>query len=114
MSVLIKGMDMPKNCKHCKFRKTELQEDPDWCLISEESLFELAENDCPLIEVPEWIPMTERLPNESGEYLVSGMGKVWVCEFMIFGSVVGWCNRAMNPCVEYWMPLPKPPEDGET
>ena len=52
MSILIKGMEMPKNCKHCKFRKTELQEDPDWCLISEESLFELAENDCPLIEIP--------------------------------------------------------------
>ena len=53
MSILINGMEMPKNCKYCKFRKTELQEDPDWCLISEESLFELAENDCPLIEVPE-------------------------------------------------------------
>ena len=52
MSILIKGMEMPKNCKHCKFRKTELQEEPDWCLISEESLFELAENDCPLVEVP--------------------------------------------------------------
>lgn len=50
--ILIRGMEMPKNCKHCKFRKTELQEDPDWCLISEESLFELAENDCPLIELP--------------------------------------------------------------
>ena len=69
---------------------------------------------------PRWIPVTERLPNGNGEYLVSGKDKIWVCDFMMLGDVGGWCNSAMNPCVEYWMPLPEPPfpeppqeEDGE-
>jgi hypothetical protein len=60
---------------------------------------------------PRWIPVTERLPKRNGEYLVSGKDKVWVCEFMIFGDVGGWCNSAMNPCVKYWMPLPEPPKE---
>lgn len=60
-----------------------------------------------------WIPVTERLPEEAGKYLVSGKDKVWVCEFMILGDVGGWCNNAANPCVSHWMPLPEPPEDGE-
>lgn len=63
---------------------------------------------------PRWIPVTERLPNGNGKYLVSGKDKVWVCEFMILGDVGGWCNSAMNPCVKYWMPLPEHPKDGET
>lgn len=57
-----------------------------------------------------WIPVTERLPKENGEYLVSGNDKVWVCEFMILGNVGGWCNSVRNPCVKYWMPLPEPPK----
>lgn len=60
---------------------------------------------------PKWIPVTERLPNGNGEYLVSGKDKVWACEFMILGDVGGWCNNARNPCVEYWMPKPKPPKE---
>ena len=63
---------------------------------------------------PAWIPVSVRLPDGNGEYFVSGKGKVWVCEFMILGNVGGWCNSAMNPCVEYWMPLPEAPKDGET
>ena len=65
--------------------------------------------------LPQWIPLSERLPNGNGEYFVSGKGKVWVCEFMILGNVGGWCNSAMNPCVSHWMPLPEPPkaEKGE-
>ncbi|MCR5811385.1 MAG: DUF551 domain-containing protein [Lachnospiraceae bacterium] len=62
------------------------------------------------VQLAKWTPVTERLPNGNGEYLVSGKDKVWVCEFMILGDVGGWCNRAMNPCVEYWMPLPEPPK----
>jgi hypothetical protein len=59
---------------------------------------------------PRWIPVTERLPNGNGEYLVSGKDKVWLCEFMIIGDVGGWCNSARNPCVKYWMQLPEPPK----
>ena len=76
MSILIKGMEMPKDCKHCKFRKTELQEDPDWCLISEESLFELAENDCPLVEVPDDVQ-----PVKHGRWKWSEGGQCSECGF---------------------------------
>ena len=62
---------------------------------------------------PHWIPVTKMLPKENGEYLVSGEDKVWVCEFIILGDVGGWCNSARNPCVKYWMPLPKPPKGEE-
>ena len=117
MSILIRGAEMPKNCKHCKFRKTELQEDPDWCLISGESLFYLAENDCPLIEAPEWIPVAERWPEQFKPVLVyynrngySGMG---VAEYYHDGDTKVW--RGFGGFIPtHWMPLPEPPEDGET
>ena len=72
MSILIKGMEMPKSCSKCKFRKTELEEDPDWCLISGESLFYLAENDCPLIEVPEDVQ-----PVKHGRWILHNGGVPW-------------------------------------
>ena len=68
--------------------------------------------------VPRWIPVTERLPEEVGTYLVCGRWRekqpeIWVCEFMIFGCLKGWANNAANPSVSYWMPLPEPPKEGE-
>ena len=65
-----------------------------------------------------WIPCKERLPEESGMYIVSGKQKVWVCKFTrinIAGvKIGGWENDARNPVVTAWMPLPEPykEEDG--
>lgn len=63
----------------------------------------------------EWIPCSERSPEKSGEYYVSGGDKVWVCSFLIIPPYnSGWCNNASNPVVEAWMPLPEPyKEEGE-
>ena len=53
MSVLIKGMEMPKNCKECPFSDHEA-----WCLIPgdwRERYYcpdDERSDDCPLIEVP--------------------------------------------------------------
>lgn len=64
----------------------------------------------------EWISVKDRLPEESGEYLVFGRTfgnkkpKIWICECIGIGSVMGWCNSAKNPIVEAWMPLPEPPK----
>lgn len=57
----------------------------------------------------EWIPCSERLPEESGQYYVSGGDKVWICEFLIISSFTGgWCNDALNPRVQAWMEKPEP------
>lgn len=76
--------------------------------------------DLPTADVrPVWIPVEERLPEEAGKYLVCGRwrGKqteIWVCEFMALGCLKGWANNAANPIVSHWMPIPEPPEDGES
>lgn len=65
----------------------------------------------------EWIPCSERLPEEDGAYLVSGTwesGKVVVddCDFSVSD---GYFDVAWNFDVEAWMPLPDPyREDGES
>ena len=58
---------------------------------------------------PQWIPCSERLPEESGEYLVSGKwesGKVAVgdCEYL---AEDGYFSTAWNFDVLAWMPLPE-------
>lgn len=56
-----------------------------------------------------WIPCSERLPEESGQYYVSGGDKVWICEFLIIPSFTGgWCNDALNPRVQAWMEKTEP------
>ena len=72
-------------------------------------------------KTPRWIPVTERLPEKTGKYLVCGRWRgnpteIWVCEFMTLGYLKGWANNAANPIVTHWMPLPEPPtkEEGET
>ena len=65
----------------------------------------------------EWIPVTERIPEKTGKYLVYGQwegraAEMWVCELMAIGMFTGWANGARNPTVTHWMPLPKPPEGG--
>lgn len=75
----------------------------------------LPEHDRILTERPQWIPCSERLPEKSGEYYVSGGDKVWICSFLIIPTFRGgWCNNVSNPVVEAWMPLPTPyREEGE-
>jgi len=65
---------------------------------------------------PHWIPCCERLPKKSGQYYVTGGGKVWICEFLIIPNFTGgWCNDVANPVVQAWMPieLPEPYKEGE-
>lgn len=62
-----------------------------------------------LKETPQWIPCSERLPEKSGQYYVSGGDKVWICDFLIIPTFKGgWCNNVSNPVVEAWMTLPEP------
>jgi len=60
----------------------------------------------------QWIPCKERLPEESGMYIVSGKRKAWICKFIRINvagvKIGGWENDACNPVVTAWMPLPEP------
>ncbi len=64
-----------------------------------------------------WISVKDRLPDVTGKYLVTGrtfrerIPQIWICEFIEIGSIGGWSNRATNPIVEAWMPLPEPPKE---
>ncbi len=71
----------------------------------------------PAVDIPRWIPVTERLPEKDGTYLVSGKwanedSEVWICEFVRLYNW-GWCNKADRPLVKAWMPLPTPYKGGE-
>ena len=77
------------------------------------ALYEM-ENGAPAVN--HWIPCSERMPNEAGEYLVCGIWsgekpKTWICQFIILGDVGGFANPAKNPPISFWMPLPEPPKE---
>ena len=69
-----------------------------------------------LEEQTAWIPVTERLPDEMGMYLVTldyqekGKG---VVSLWFHNDEIGW-NRGWNENVTAWMPLPKPYKAGES
>ena len=47
MSILIKGMEMPKNCDSCMFSRRSIH-NIDWCVLTEEDI----PCACPLVPVP--------------------------------------------------------------
>lgn len=51
MSILFKGMDMPKNCEECRFLELDgAFEDDEW--VSVESCMFGEKLNCPLVEIP--------------------------------------------------------------
>lgn len=64
-------------------------------------------------EYTEWTPVSERLPNENGSYLVQycSFDKTARIKFMTVDhyNVEGsWLHEEKNKKVEAWMPLPEP------
>lgn len=83
-----------------------------------------------------WISVKDRLPKESGSYLVSlhqeddELGKSSDCvlfawyqpyNLLFFNKDIGWSllnefydlSDRLRPCITHWMPLPEPPKEGE-
>ena len=66
--------------------------------------------------VPKWIPITERLPEHSGDYFVYSVGGNWK---QLSAVEIGfWDDKRFIVqsffAVTHWMPLPQPPEsEGE-
>ena len=61
-----------------------------------------------------WIPCSERLPEEKGDYLVTcNDGKVRVWWFVVEGDFKCWLRgvNQLEPIV--WQPLPEPYKKGE-
>ena len=70
----------------------------------------------PTIELQRWIPVTERLPEECGEYLVTKQSIGWNCEEydsvdIAYYDEDGRFHKANK--IFAWMPLPEPYK-GET
>lgn len=68
-----------------------------------------------------WIPVTERLPEESGHYLIcieckcdgelfsAWMQVAWFCEKFYWENLHS--DNPFREKVTHWMPLPQPPEE---
>lgn len=71
------------------------------------------------VEADRWIPVTERLPDRIGDYLVSNMhGQMSVCDFhqhMAWSNnEPGWTDengKLTSAWVTHWRPLPEPPKE---
>lgn len=64
-------------------------------------------------QIPKWIPVTERLPDRNYNCLVADDGTI-VYGYMNFIGEWMDCFGDKLKYVSHWMPLPQPPEDGES
>ena len=60
----------------------------------------------PTIEVPQWIPCSERLPDKEGKYLVTDIKTIDIDIFTHSGN--GTPMWFLSDNVTAWMPMPKP------
>ena len=119
MSIFVSGMKMPTCCimcplwnhewGYCNFcGKDSKQYDENGELLYD--VFEERYKDCPLQEVAEerpqgeWIPVSERLPEYSGLYLISVDELVTVANF----TGTYFMHRGGFVEVDAWMPLIEP------
>ena len=69
----------------------------------------------PTIEVPRWIPVSERLPEDGQIVLTCKNG---ICEVQTYEARRnGWVSGRIfwsMAFVTHWMPLPDAPKDGDT
>ena len=71
----------------------------------------------PAVDIPRWIPVTERLPEKEGQYLVScdtdygvEVGRFYIDED---GERYFGCDWNDPDDINAWMPLPKPYKRGK-
>lgn len=81
-------------------------------------MFERAVDAAPTIEIPQWIPCSERLPSD-GEYVLVAEkwhGYVWMWRLQHIDDEPTWEVNGYNIDIDEavaWMPLPKPYRKGE-
>ena len=79
------------------------------------------------VTVQEWIPVTERLPDETGRYLAvkkriapdklgGNRTDIVILRFFVDNGfkmpthIPDWINEEINYEVTHWMPIPQPPK----
>lgn len=73
------------------------------------------------VELPKWIPVTERLPDNIDEevlvcnegYGKDGTGFATVAVYNGNGWLECWERKQYLACITHWMPLPEPPKEGK-
>lgn len=125
MSVLVKGMEMPKTEEESRL----LILTPDG--VTWLTQLGIGNQKFDTIEVPAWIPVTEHLPEENGRYLTvmhrtvdpqyrNELGNddtevriIRYCkgEWKVPLHSPKWINEAITDIVTHWMPLPEPPKE---
>lgn len=127
MSVIIKGMEMPKSCDECRIMVFEDTNCVPELFCGCPIVFKAHPQSvghrpdyCPLVEVQEqmkWIPVTERLPEKDQEVLIFLFGED---PYIAWHNGEYWCTedfRLDEPDdwqPTHWFPLPKQPEsEGE-
>ena len=62
----------------------------------------------------QWISVEDELPKKEGKYIVcTERGSVYCTRFYKGGGCEGIFKTDINTHIAYWMPLPKPPKEGE-
>lgn len=83
MSLLINGMDMPKNCYHCRFNYDGL------CHALRSSFTYIHENDisCPLFEIP--TPHGRLIDADRLIAVLKSTTAISQCDYDLFNHIVG-------------------------
>lgn len=74
-----------------------------------------AENERLKAQVPKWVSVNDRLPEDLDKVLVYDEGSIYVAEFNNFHDGKMWVSNWFSSSVEetHWMPLPLPPTTDE-
>ena len=105
MSILIQGMEMPKNCKSCPLRYSSIGY--AWCDITGESLaleIDMRDDTCPLIELPphgrlgdlDKLKADHSMKNDCAECEKELQGSSRACEYDRIYSKMDFCEWIDN------------------
>lgn len=100
------------DCDSCHYKGLVDDHDYSKCV---ETLGVEAADAIERLQKPQWIPVTERLPEFDTEVLVYAYNhNIWVWEYHgnAWEAEDGFYHEV--DVVTHWMPLPEPPKDGET
>lgn len=84
------------------------------CKFTEYMLEEI--EDIPIVDVQpvkQWVKLHDKHPDTEGFYLVCDQyGECEVVEYL--PDIKSWFTHKIKGEIQYWMPLPEPPKDGDT